>query len=108
MAEGKKTTVENLQGPAQRRGRPTLELSMIVRDGALGLARCLDSVAGVVDRIVIGNTGSTDETASIAQHYNAEVVWVPWEDDFARAQRCTHQRTVRLDSNAGCGRDARL
>jgi tetratricopeptide (TPR) repeat protein len=78
--------VENSQGSAQRRARPTLELSMIVKDGALGLARCLDSVDGIVDRIMIGDTGSTDETVSIARQYNAEVVPVPWEDDFARAR----------------------
>ena len=78
--------VEHSHGPATHRARPTLELSMIVKDGALGLARCLDSVVGVVARIVIGDTGSTDESISIAQQYNADVVSVPWEHDFARAR----------------------
>ncbi len=66
--------------------RPTLELSMIVKNGALGLARCLESVKGVVDRIVLGDTGSTDETLSIAARYGAEVVTVPWKDDFSLAR----------------------
>ena len=46
--------------------QPTLELSMIVKNGAKGLARCLESVAGLVDRITIGDTGSSDETSEIA------------------------------------------
>ena len=72
--------------PTEDRTRPTIELSMIVKDGAVGLARCLRSVAGLVDRIVIGDTGSTDDTLSIAKDYGAEVISVPWEDDFARAR----------------------
>ncbi len=59
---------------------------MIVRDGAAGLARCLASVAGVAGRILIGDTGSTDDSIAIARHYGAEVVSVPWEDDFSKAR----------------------
>jgi hypothetical protein len=51
--------------------RPTLELSMIVSNGAAGLDRCLRSVAGIVDRIVIGDTGSSDETGAIARRRGA-------------------------------------
>lgn len=66
---------------------PTLELQMIVKDGvAAGLARCLASVAPFVDRIVIGDTGSSDATADIAKEYGAELLSIPWEDDFARAR----------------------
>jgi tetratricopeptide (TPR) repeat protein len=64
----------------------TVELSMIVKNGAAGLGRCLKSVQGLVDRIVIGDTGSTDETLAIAAEYGAEIVTVPWNNDFARAR----------------------
>jgi glycosyltransferase involved in cell wall biosynthesis len=75
--------VETLQGPAERRARPTLELSMIVKNGAHGLARCLDSVDGIVDRIILDDTGSTDETLDIAEHYGAEVASVPHKEPLS-------------------------
>jgi tetratricopeptide (TPR) repeat protein len=59
---------------------------MIVKNGASTLRRCLDSVAGAIDRILIGDTGSTDESAEIAQAYGAEVVRVPWHNDFSKAR----------------------
>jgi len=65
----------------------TVELNMIVKDGAAaGLARCLASVRPFVDRMVIGDTGSTDATREIAREFGAEVISIPWEDDFAAAR----------------------
>jgi tetratricopeptide (TPR) repeat protein len=66
--------------------KPTVELSMIVKDGASVLARCLQSVAPFVDRIVVGDTGSSDDSATIARKFGAEIVSIPWEQDFARAR----------------------
>ena len=65
---------------------PTLELSMIVKNGAAGIARCLASVRGIADRITIGDTGSTDGTLDIAREFGAKIVSVPWQDDFAAAR----------------------
>lgn len=66
--------------------KPTVEVSMIVKDGASCLARCLKSAAPFVDRIVVGDTGSSDESAAIARDHGAEVIPIPWEDDFSRAR----------------------
>lgn len=66
--------------------KPTVELSMIVKDGAPVLARCLASAAPFVDRIVIGDTGSTDDSVAIARSFGAEVILIPWEQDFAQAR----------------------
>jgi Flp pilus assembly protein TadD len=66
--------------------KPTLELSMIVKDGGPALARCLSSAAPFVDRIVIGDTGSTDDSAAVAREFGAEVFVIPWEQDFSRAR----------------------
>jgi tetratricopeptide (TPR) repeat protein len=74
----------------------TVELSMIVRNEARALARCLSSVSGAVDRIVIGDTGSTDETISIAQSFGAEILSVPWTGDFAAARNSV-LRNCRCD-----------
>ncbi len=59
---------------------------MIVKNGGATLRRCLESVASVVDRIVVGDTGSTDDSARIARSYGAKVVKVPWADDFSQAR----------------------
>lgn len=65
---------------------PSIELSMIVKDGGASLDRCLRSVAGLVDRIVVGDTGSTDDSIAIARRHGAEVFSIPWVDDFAAAR----------------------
>ncbi len=59
---------------------------MIVKNAEATLARCLESVLPLADEIVIGDTGSTDSTVSIAQRYGARVIEIPWENDFARAR----------------------
>ena len=66
--------------------RPSLELSMIVRNAAATLPRCLASVRGLAQRIVIGDTGSTDHTRELALAYGAEVISIPWTGDFAQAR----------------------
>ncbi|HEY2000794.1 MAG TPA: glycosyltransferase, partial [Acidobacteriaceae bacterium] len=59
---------------------------MIVKNESVNLARCLGSIRQVVDRIVIGDTGSTDDTAAIARSFAAEIIPVPWNGDFAAAR----------------------
>jgi glycosyltransferase involved in cell wall biosynthesis len=66
--------------------RPTLEVSMIVKDGAATLGRALASVAPVADRILVGDTGSRDGSIEVARAAGAEVIKIPWEDDFSRAR----------------------
>jgi glycosyltransferase involved in cell wall biosynthesis len=65
---------------------PKIALSMIVRNAAQTLRACLDTVRGVVDEIVIADTGSTDSTVAIAREYGARVIEIPWENDFAAAR----------------------
>jgi glycosyltransferase involved in cell wall biosynthesis len=65
---------------------PTVGLSMIVKNEAQTLAACLRSVSGIVSEIVIADTGSTDDTASIAREFGATVVSFPWENHFANAR----------------------
>ena len=44
---------------------PKLSLAMIVKNEARCLARCLQSVKGIADEIVIADTGSTDDTVKL-------------------------------------------
>jgi len=63
-----------------------LSLSMIVRDEAARLERCLASVAGFVDEIIVVDTGSQDGTIAIARAWGATVHQRPWPGDFAAAR----------------------
>ena len=63
---------------------PTLSLCMIVKDEEANLARCLESVRGCVDEIIIVDTGSSDRTEEIAKNCGAKVFLHPWEDDFSK------------------------
>ncbi|HEY3365237.1 MAG TPA: glycosyltransferase [Symbiobacteriaceae bacterium] len=66
--------------------KPGLSLCLIAKDEADMLPRCLGSVAGVVDEIILVDTGSTDGTPSVAEGYGARVIHQPWAGDFAAAR----------------------
>jgi glycosyltransferase involved in cell wall biosynthesis len=59
---------------------------LIVRDEEKVLDRCLASLDGLVDEIVVGDTGSLDLTPAIARDRGARIIEAPWEDDFSRAR----------------------
>ena len=65
---------------------PKISLCMIARDEAEMLPRCLDSVRGVVDEIVLVYTGSVDDTPRVAAEYGARVLRHEWHDHFADAR----------------------
>ncbi|MFT9055972.1 MAG: glycosyltransferase [Ethanoligenens sp.] len=65
---------------------PLLTLCMIVKNEHTCLERCLQSVQGVVDQIVVVDTGSTDDSQEICRRYHAEVYPREWDDDFAAAR----------------------
>ncbi len=67
---------------------PRLSLCMIVRNEADCLRNCLESVAGVIDELIIVDTGSTDATLSIAREFAAKITTYPWSGDFAAARNC--------------------
>ena len=64
----------------------SVSLTMIVRDEQDRLAKCLESVRGLLDEIVIVDTGSTDRTKEIAREFGAKVFDFVWIDDFAAAR----------------------
>ncbi|MBD2106785.1 tetratricopeptide repeat protein [Nodosilinea sp. FACHB-13] len=63
-----------------------ISLCMIVKDEAATLARTLESAQGVVNEIVVVDTGSVDDTVAIAQSYEAKVHSFAWDNDFAAAR----------------------
>ncbi len=64
----------------------TISLCMIVKNEEAVLARCLDTVAELVDEIIIVDTGSTDATKQIAAHYTDKIYDFQWIDDFSAAR----------------------
>jgi tetratricopeptide (TPR) repeat protein len=66
--------------------RPLLSLCMIVKNEHETLARCLASVKGVADEIIVVDTGSTDGTQAIAREHGAQLIQSSWENDFSRAR----------------------
>lgn len=64
----------------------TISLCMIVKNESKTIARCLESVAGIPDEIVIVDTGSSDDTKEIAARFTPRVLDFEWIDDFAAAR----------------------
>lgn len=79
--------------PAMTSEKPFITLSMIVKNEEKYLAECLESVWGVVDEIVIVDTGSTDGTKEIAKHFGAKVYDFEWINDFSAARNEAMKRS---------------
>lgn len=77
-------------------GKITISLCMIVKNEEKILARCLDSVADLVDEIVIVDTGSTDRTKEIASRYTDRIYDFEWVDDFSAARNFAFSK-ARMD-----------
>jgi tetratricopeptide (TPR) repeat protein len=60
-----------------------LSAALIVRDEERCLARCLTSLQGIVDEVVLVDTGSVDATVEIAHRFGAVVLHRPWDGDFS-------------------------
>lgn len=83
--------------PMRRKGAAMAELSlcMIVKNEEARLARCLKSVCGAVDEIIILDTGSTDATKAIAREFTPSVYDYAWDDDFAAARNTSFAYATR-------------
>lgn len=82
----------------------TISLCMIVKNEEDNLPRCLDSVKGCVDEIIIVDTGSDDNTREIARAYTPNVHSFKWIDDFSAARNyafdfATMDYTMWLDAD---------
>lgn len=64
----------------------SISLCMIVKNEEAVLARCLDSVADLVDEIIIVDTGSTDRTKEIGAKYTDRIYDFQWIHDFSAAR----------------------
>lgn len=91
----------------RKRSRTTkglLSACMIVKDEADNLSRCLSSLDGAVDEVVVYDTGSTDNTVEIAKAAGAKVIEGYWDNDFGRArnaalEHCSGQWILHIDAD---------
>lgn len=73
----------------------TISLCMIVKNEEAILSRCLDTVADLVDEIVIVDTGSTDKTKEIASGYTDKIYDFQWIDDFSAARNFAFSKATK-------------
>ena len=89
-----------------------LSVFVLVKDNPEGLKKCMESIKGCFDEIVIVDTDSTDggKTVAVAKEYTEKVFNYPrpkdfeWIDDFAAARnfamsKCTGDYIVWIDSD---------
>ncbi|MDL2273042.1 glycosyltransferase [Oscillospiraceae bacterium OttesenSCG-928-G22] len=77
---------------------------LITKNEESCIARCLNSIKGLVDEIIINDTGSTDRTVEIARSLGAEVFETEWVGDFAEARnkaldRATGDWVLNIDAD---------
>ena len=64
----------------------TISVCMIVKNEEKVLARCLDSLAGLWEELIVVDTGSTDSTKEIAKKYTDKVYDFVWTGNFSDAR----------------------
>ena len=63
-----------------------IALTMIVKNESKNLRECLEAAAPLVDKIIVVDTGSKDDTIDIARSFGADIFYFKWNDDFAAAR----------------------
>ena len=72
----------------------TISLCMIVKNEETVLARCLDSIADLMDEIIIVDTGSKDKTKEIAAKYTSNIYDFAWNGNFADARNYSFSKAT--------------
>ena len=73
----------------------SISVCMIVKNEEAVLARCLDSLKGIADEIIIVDTGSTDRTKEIAANYTDRIYDFVWIHDFAAARNFAFSKATK-------------
>ncbi len=63
-----------------------INLVMIVKNEERSRRKCLQAAAGLVDQMIVVDTGSSDRTKSIAEDMGARIFDFDWVDDFSAAR----------------------
>jgi len=97
--EGADLFLRSLQGTAEPviPEEPSIKISlcMIVRDEEESIERCLTSVRGIADEIIIMDTGSTDRTKEIVSRFTDQIYDFEWIDDFGAARNAAFSKATK-------------
>ena len=72
----------------------TFSVCMIVKNEERMLKRCLDSIADLMDEIIIVDTGSSDRTKQIAEKYTDRIYDFNWVGDFSKARNFAFEKAT--------------
>lgn len=73
----------------------SISLCVITKNEEELLEECLHSVNGLVDEMIVVDTGSTDKTISCAKKCKAKVYEYPWNDDFSEARNFSLSKATK-------------
>jgi glycosyltransferase involved in cell wall biosynthesis len=73
--------------------RPTISLAVITKDEERNIARCIGSCEGLVDEVVVVDSGSRDRTVEIARSLGARVIVHPFDNYAAQKNRAVDAAT---------------
>jgi glycosyltransferase involved in cell wall biosynthesis len=82
---------------------PSISLAVITKNEADRISRLLESAKGLVSEIIVVDSGSEDDTASICEEYHARVIHLQWrgyagQKQFAMEQ-CKGDWVLSLDAD---------
>jgi glycosyltransferase involved in cell wall biosynthesis len=69
--------------------RPTLSVCMIVKDEAEFIDGAVKSVRDIADEVIVVDTGSSDDTVTLARAAGADVHFFDWVGDFSKARNAS-------------------
>ena len=72
----------------------TVSVCMIVKNEEKVLARCMDSLKGLYEELIIVDTGSTDSTKEIAAGYTDKIYDFTWTGSFADARNFSFSKAT--------------
>jgi len=83
---------------------PRISACLIVKNEQPFLDGCLLSLRGLVDEVVLVDTGSTDASLDIAARHGVRVLHYAWHDDFAAARNhglaaASHEWLLYIDAD---------
>ena len=82
---------------------PLLTAVIITLNEERNIKRCIDSIKGVVDEILVIDSGSVDQTKQICEATGAKVIYKAWEGYAAArnfgAQQASNDWVVALDAD---------
>lgn len=73
----------------------TISLCIIVKNEEEVIARCLESVQGIADEVILVDTGSTDGTKRAAASFADAIYDFLWVDDFSAARNFAFSKATK-------------